>query len=156
MQKQFEKVTIENKQSGFRKLFIENDNVRLKLDFVNDVAYHLKGFEKTTIYYKTDNPLNILSNKIAALNRQAAKDIADIIWICRKYPFTWPDMIGHAAQKDTWVNEVDVLTAIKTFDQQKLFSDVSWTQPADLSVINMDIKKICFDIASAGHNSLFL
>lgn len=156
LQKRFEKVTIENKQSGFRKLFIENDNVKLKLDFVNDEAYHLKGFEKTTIYYKTDNPLNILSNKIAALYRQAAKDIADIIWICRKYRFTWPDMIGHAGQKDTWVNEIDVLTAIKTFDQQKLISDVLWTQPADLYAINMDIKKICFDIASAGDNSLFL
>jgi hypothetical protein len=155
LQKKFEKVTIDNKQSGFRKLFLENDNVTLKLDFVNDDAYHFTGFQKTTIYYRTDNPLNILSNKIAALNRQAAKDIADIIWICRKYSFTWPDMIGHAAQKDNWANEVDVLTAIKTFDQEKLITDVAWTVPADPSAINHDIKKICFDIASAGSNSLF-
>jgi predicted nucleotidyltransferase component of viral defense system len=79
LQKQFEKVTIENKQSGFRKLFLENDNVKLKIDFVNDVAYHFNGFEKTTLYYKTDNPLNILSNKIAALNRRTSSGFAENI-----------------------------------------------------------------------------
>jgi Nucleotidyl transferase AbiEii toxin, Type IV TA system len=151
----FESVTVDNRQLDFRRLFVSQASVTLKLDFVNDVAYHFNGFEKTKIYYKTDNPLNILSNKIAALNRQAAKDIADIIWICRKYPFTWPEMVGHAAQKDNWVNEVDVLTAIKTFGREKLIAEVAWAQPPDPSVINNEIKKICFDIASAGNNSLF-
>ena len=113
------------------------------------------GLKKQTFIIKQIIHLNILSNKIAALNRQASKDIADIIWICMKYSFTWPDMIGHAAQKDNWVNEVDVLTAIKTFDQEKLLADVAWAQIPDPSSINHDIKKICFDIASAGNNSLF-
>lgn len=150
----FESITVDNRQLHFRRLFVSHGTIILKLDFVNDVAYHFNGFEKTKIYYRTDNPLNILSNKIAALNRQAAKDIADIICICRKYSFSWPDMIGHAAQKDNWVNEVDVLTAIKTFDQEKLIADVAWSQPPDSSAINHEIKKICFDIASAGNNSL--
>jgi hypothetical protein len=151
----FESVTIDNRQLHFRRLFVLQETVTLKLDFVNDVAYHFNGFEKTTIYYKTDNPLNILSNKIAALNRQAAKDIADIIRICNNYAFTWPDIITQAANKDNWVNEVDVLTAIKTFNREKLLTDVAWTQPPDPDTINHDIKKICFDIASAGNNSLF-
>ena len=151
----FEKVTTDNRQLHFRRLFVLQEAVTLKLDFVNDVAYHYNGFEQTNIYYKTDNPLNILSNKIAALNRQAAKDIADIIRICNKYAFTWPDIITQAANKDNWVNEVDVLTAIKTFNQEKLLTDVAWTKPPDPFTINYEIKKICFDIAYAGNNSLF-
>lgn len=151
----FEKVTTDNRQLHFRRLFVLQEAVTLKLDFVNDVAYHYNGFEQTNIYYKTDNPLNILSNKIAALNRQAAKDIADIIRICNKYAFTWPDIITQAANKDNWVNEVDVLTAIKTFNQEKLLTDVAWTKLPDPFTINYEIKKICFDIAYAGNNSLF-
>ncbi len=151
----FEKVTTDNRQLHFRRLFVLQEAVTLKLDFVNDVAYHYNGFEQTNIYYKTDNPLNILSNKIAALNRQAAKDIADIIRICNKYAFTWPDTITQAANKDNWVNEVDVLTAIKTFNQEKLLTDVAWTKLPDPFTINYEIKKICFDIAYAGNNSLF-
>ena len=132
----FEKVTTDNRQLHFRRLFVLQEAVTLKLDFVNDVAYHYNGFEQTNIYYKTDNPLNILSNKIAALNRQAAKDIADIIRICNKYAFTWPDTITQAANKDNWVNEVDVLTAIKTFNQEKLLTDAAWTKPPDPFTIN--------------------
>lgn len=151
----FEKVTIDNHQVHFRRLFVTQEAVTLKLDFVNDVAYHFNGFENTKIYYKTDNPLNVLSNKIAALNRQAAKDIADIIHICNKYAFTWPQIIAHASNKDSWVNEVDTLAAIKTCNQEKLFTDVAWIQPPDSFAINQAIKKISFDIASAANNSLF-
>ena len=154
LKKSFKQVTIDNRQTDFARLFIREDNVTLKLDFINDVTWHFNGFENTGVYYKVDNPINILSNKVAALNRQAAKDIADIIFICKKYSFTWPGIISDAAQKDNWVNEVDVLTFIKTFDQTKLLTDVAWIQSPDINSISETIKKICFDIASAGINSL--
>jgi hypothetical protein len=155
LNRHFENVTVNNRQSGLLRLFVAQDKTTVRIDFVNDVSYHFDGFEKTKIYYKTDNALNILSNKIVALNRQAAKDIADIIWICRKYNFAWPDIIQQAGQKDNWVNEIDVLTFIKTFDQAKLITDVVWIENPDPSSIEKDIKKICFDVASAGSNSLF-
>ena len=50
---------------------------------------------------------------------------------------------------------MDVLAAIKTFDQKKLLTDVLWIHQPDFNAINNDIKKICFDIASAGGNSLY-
>lgn len=151
----FDNIKIDNRQLGFMRLFITENEAALKIDLINDVAYHFNDFEITSIYYKTDNPLNIFTNKIAALSRQAAKDLADIIWLCKKVDFTWPDMIEHAARKDNWVNEVDVLAAIQTFDQKKLFSNVLWMTMPDPSAISRDIKRICFDIASAGRNSLF-
>lgn len=110
-------VHVENKQIGYRRIFISttNDGVNLKLDFVNDIAYHTGNFESGSLYYKIDNVLNILSNKISALGRKNAKDIADIIWICHHISFSWPFIIEDAGKKDNWVNEVDVLTEIKTF-----------------------------------------
>ncbi len=143
LQDNFEQVSVDNRQLHFGRVFVTERNVTLKMDFVNDVAWHFNGFESTEMYHKIDNPLNMLSNKITALNRQAAKDIADILLICKNYSFTWPDMIKDAAQKDNWVNEVDVLTAIKTFDVNKLLTDVIWIEPhspATISVSN-DIKK---------------
>lgn len=150
----FENVTVDNRQLDFRRLFVAQNKVTLKIDFINDVAWHFNGLEKTEIYYKTDNPINILSNKVGALSRQAAKDVADIIFLCRSYAFTWPGILEQSIQKDNWINEVDVLTAIKTFDQKKLLTDVLWIHQPDFFTITNDIKKICFDIASAGGNSL--
>lgn len=155
LQDNFEQVSVENRQLHFGRVFITKDNITLKLDFVNDVSHHFNGFENMTIYHKVDNPLNILSNKIAALNRQAAKDIADILFICQLYSFTWPAMINDAAKKDNWVNEVDVLTAIKTFDLNKLVTEVIWIRPPEPGTFSEAVKKICFDVASAGANSLF-
>jgi len=155
LQNNFEQVSVNNRQLQFGRVFITKGNITLKLDFVNDVAHHLNDFEKKPLYHKIDNPLNILSNKIAALNRQAAKDIADILFICQRYSFTWPGIINDAAKKDNWVNEVDVLTAIKTFDVNKLASDVIWTNPPAPGAFSGPVKKICFDIASAAANSFF-
>lgn len=155
LENKFAKVVIDNRQTDFCRIFIEEENIILKLDFVNAIAWHYNGFRETPIYHKVDNPFNILSNKIAALNRHAAKDIADIIFICRNYPFTWPDMINDASQKDNWVNEVDVLTTIKTFDLKKLQTDVAWVQHPEHDMIINAVKRICFDIASAAGNSLF-
>ena len=155
LQDNFEQVSIDNRQLHFGRVFITKENIMLKLDFVNDVSHHFNGFENKAIYHKVDNPLNILSNKIAALSRHAAKDIADIFFICQRHSFTWPDMINDASKKDNWVNEVDVLTAIKTFDLNKLATDVIWIKTPEFGTFSDIVKKICFDIASAGANSLF-
>jgi hypothetical protein len=155
LKESFSQIAIDNRQVDFARIFISENGSQLKLDFVNDVAFHSGDFESSSVYHKVDNPLNILSNKIAALNRQAAKDIADIFQICQHYFFTWPGIISDAAQKDSWVNEVDILTAIKTFNLEKLQTDVSWIKQPDPGFVSATVKKICFDIASAGTNTVF-
>ena len=155
LQNNFQEINIDNRQLGFRRIFVNENDLQLKLDFVNDVEYHLNGFEKTNLYFKTDNPLNILSNKISALNRQSAKDIADIIEISRNYSFNWPNLIEDASKKDNWVNEIDVFTYIKTYEAEKLNSAIIWVKkPALTSILNY-IKKICYDIVTGNDNSLY-
>jgi predicted nucleotidyltransferase component of viral defense system len=155
LKENFEHVSVDNRQQHFARIFIIRDDTRLKIDFVNDIGYHFNGFETTELYHKVDNPLNILSNKIAALERQAAKDIADLLMICNHYSFNWPSIINDALKKDSWVNEVDVLTAIKTFDGSAILTDVAWTQKPVPDTIRSMLKKICYDIATAANNSLF-
>lgn len=64
---------------NFTTLIIrKNDDIPLKLDFVNDLSVHFGGLNKTNLFYCTDSVRNILSNKITAVFRYAAKDAADI------------------------------------------------------------------------------
>lgn len=112
-------VRVDSLQSGFARILISQPDVSLKLDFVNDVAFHSGSFIQTLLYHKIDNPLNMLSNKITALNRLEAKDVADILFICPNLSVHWPQIIEDAAQKDKWANEVYVLAALKTFDLEK-------------------------------------
>jgi hypothetical protein len=155
LQQMLYSVELDTRQKSFCRIHVPVESVSLKLDFINDVKYHCGDFHQTPVYYKTDNPINILSNKIAALSRQMTKDIADIIFISRKYAFYWPDIISDAAMKDNWVNEVDVLAAIKSFDAANLWNEIAWIQMPDQHVIYHNIKQICYDIATAGKNSLF-
>jgi len=150
----FADVKIENRQEFYRRVFVTQGDVKLKLDFVNDVEFHSGGFNENSYYHRLDNPVNILSNKVSALSRQQAKDIADIIWICKNHAFNWRTIIDDAAQKDDWINEVDVLTKLKTFDTKKLLDDINWVSLPDTAKLAAELNNICFDIASANDNSL--
>jgi hypothetical protein len=52
---------------GFARIFIAENEYSLKLDFVNDVPFRCGIPIKTSLFLKTDNFLNILSNKITSL-----------------------------------------------------------------------------------------
>jgi len=77
----------------FVRIFTQSENISLKIDFVNDVPFHYGGFESREIFHKIDNWRNILSNKICALSRLEAKDIADILFIAKSFQFNWEEII---------------------------------------------------------------
>jgi hypothetical protein len=105
-------------------------------------------------YPSIDNPLNILSNKIAALTRREAKDFADILWIARNYAFDWVNIIEDAKQKDLWVNELDVAALLSSFPVDN-FETIRWTTHPDLNLCAQDLNQIAKDIASDSKNSLY-
>lgn len=139
----------------FRRIFVTENDVELKIEFVSDFGFHYNGFDSHPLYYKVDNPMNILSNKLCALQRQAPKDIADLIWFCLKYEFDWMFAFENAANKDTWVNEADAVLILRTFDQQKLCSEVKWITQPDNDWLKNKIEAMCYDIAPGGSNSLY-
>ena len=76
---------------GFSRLFIQstrkNDDVLLKIDFVNDIPVYYGEMIEDKVFGKLDNVENILINKITALTRFEPKDIADIWMISKNNTF---------------------------------------------------------------------
>ena len=116
---------------SFVRVFLEYEKLSMKIDFVNDVPFHYGNFEKLSIFHRIDNWRNILSNKICALSRLEAKDIADILMIALRYSFEWEDIIEESKGKDLWVDPLEVCKIIQNFPTELLLG-IKWTTGIDL------------------------
>jgi predicted nucleotidyltransferase component of viral defense system len=141
-------------EDSFVRLMIEQNSVFLKVEFINDVGFRVGNLVSTSLFTKTDNPMNILSNKICALSRKEGKDISDIIEISRKFQFNWVDIFNDAKQKDNWIDEIKSLMLIDQFTDAD-FKKVKWIMNPDLNLIYSTVKQIKMDIVSANTNSVF-
>ncbi len=136
---------------NFLRLFLVEDAITLKVEFINDVSFHAGEIISTPLYYRTDNIENILSNKISALSRNEEKDIADILYLSMNYDFSWPEIISFAKEKDLWVNELDVSKHIHEFDIHRL-NNVKWINKPVIAHLNEVKQKISKDILNAENN----
>ena len=137
----------------FVRLMLEKEDTSLKVDFVNDVAFHSGDFVKCSVYYRVDNWRNILSNKLCALSRRDAKDIADIVFIARRYRFNWEELFGEARQKDLWVDPLEICKIISEFPPQ-LFDSINWISPLNIKELQLIINGIHDDIFWGRDNSM--
>jgi len=137
----------------FARIFVNQGDCTLKIDFVNDVPFHSGTFNKTRIFKKVDNPLNILSNKVSALQRNSPKDIADIVLISERFHFNWVEIIEDAQKKDLWVNPLDVAMIMESFPVKQL-NEVKWISMPDLDLFSKNIKILIKDIVKGKTNSL--
>ncbi len=138
---------------SFARGFIRDEGVELKIEFVNDVPFRVGTSIETPLFIRTDTIINILSNKISALSRRAAKYFADIWCIALKYPFYWKAVIEAAQNKDASVDETEVLAMLKDFNVNDLL-EVKWTKPLDLEKAKVDMDKILIDVLWGKDNSL--
>jgi len=139
----------------FVRLFVIDNHVELKIELVNDVAYHSGKTNTNTWFNMIDSWENILSNKLTAIQRNAAKDFADIIFLSLNFDFNWRNMFEEAKKKDTWVNELEVSTAFINLKIEELTS-LNWT----IDLKNYNLMKlsatIARDILIGEKNSLFI
>jgi hypothetical protein len=142
------------KGDSFVRCFVNQGEIRLKIEFINDVLFRVGSPQATILYAKTDTIENIISNKICALSREEAKDLADIWYIARNFELNWKEVIEHAKQKDTWVDETEVLLMLKKFDINKL-KDVKWIQAFDVEKAEKDRNIILKDVLLGTQNSLY-
>ncbi len=85
----------------FTTLKVRKDSeTLLKLDFVNDLVPHYGEIIETSLFYRTDSIRNMLSNKLSAIFRYAAKDIVDIREIALHETIDWPMVIKEAQNKE--------------------------------------------------------
>ena len=140
---------------GFLRIIITDKSCSLKLDFVNDVPFR-KGKPVSTLLYRlTDTPENMLSNKITALSRFAAKDVVDLVYLSGQFSFNWTEIISDASQKDMWVNPVEASKVLDDFPLEKL-DEINWTNdPPDRQWFKSRLDIIIRDILQGSQNSIY-
>jgi len=132
---------------------IGKNDIRLKLDLVNDLVCHIGGYELSGRLGKVDNVFNIMSNKISAIPRMEIKDFADIICIARKYEFSWKSIISQAMQKDAWVNPLDLARYFWEVDANR-FEIIQWITPIKPDLIRKYCEILVDEIVRGSDNSL--
>ena len=131
----------------------EEFHASLKIDFVNDVAAHHGEIVSTDLFYRTDSIRNILSNKITALFRMEAKDIADIRVIALHDFFNWKELILEASEKEGGLEIPILVQYLQGMPLQK-FEDINWINKPDWRQFKKDIEVIAGEILLGADNSL--
>ena len=138
---------ISNKTFTSFKVGWSKTDALLKLDFVNDVAVHFGEIIKTNIFYRTDSIRNMISNKLTAIFRFAAKDVADIREIGLRETMDWQQAISDARQKEAGV-EIPIICDILQGMPQSEFETIAWVKKPEWDEFRGDIEKIVFDMMS--------
>jgi hypothetical protein len=144
------------KDEAFYRVFVRENpkDPELKLEFINDVFFHKGELIKHQLFSKVDSWMNILSNKVTALSRCAPKDVADILFICFKYAFSWKEVIEDARMKDAWINEIVASETLYEFDPASL-SQVQWINKDNTSkLFAEELKIIARELLHGIDNSL--
>jgi hypothetical protein len=140
-------------ETSYVRLFLRRSSLALKVEFVNDVPFHMGEFNKTELFERIDSWQNILANKISALGRDEAKDFADILFLARRFPFHWQEMIAAAKKKDMWVNELAISELLFHFPADRM-ADLHWIRPFAAKPAAKELKIIAADIVRGQENSL--
>ncbi len=149
----FSRCSVSITSESFLRIFLNKDQVVLKIDFINDVPFHFGNFEKCAFFWKVDNWRNLLSNKICALSRMEPKDYADILFIAEQYSFSWEDIIEEARKKDLWVEPIEISRIIKDFPVE-LLTPIKWIKQPDLKHAQDSLALISEEILVGCQNSL--
>ena len=133
---------------NFTTIKVQKDTeVYLKLDFVNDLVPHYGDIIKTDLFYRTDSIHNMLSNKLSAIFRYAAKDAADIREIALHEKVDWNQSIYEARQKEAGLDLVYISEYLQGMPQFE-FETIAWTKKPTWEEFRSDIERIVLDMMS--------
>lgn len=141
------------KSADFVRISLRKGEVNLKIDFINDVAWHYGVPNKFPLFPRVDNWRNILSNKLTALERREPKDIADILFLARSYSFDWTDIFNEGLQKVVYLDALDVSKILAEFPVE-YFHYIHWENAPDLPAAAKDLLQIAKDILLKQNNSI--
>jgi len=123
---------------------IETDPI-LKLDFVKDTVPHFGDIINTDLFFRTDSIRNIISNKLSAIYRYAAKDIADIREIALHETFDWSLIIHEARHKEAGLELVYISEIMKDMPEKE-FETIAWKKKPLWKEFQQDIIQIVSDM----------
>ena len=128
----------------------KNSETLLKLDFVNDMVPLYGEIIKTDLFFRTDSIRNILSNKLSAIFRYAAKDIADIREIALHETIDWQAIIQEARQKEAGLELIYIAEILASMPQSE-FETIAWANKPDWQEFRSDIDRIIHEMISGEH-----
>jgi len=128
-------------------------DISLKLDFVNDMVPHFGEIVSTDLFYRTDSIQNIISNKLSAIFRYAAKDIADIREIAIHKALNWSAIINEARQKEAGL-ELIYISEILLGMPQSEFETIKWIHKPSWETFQNDINRIVYEMISGERESV--
>ena len=117
----------------------------LKLDFVNDKVPFFGKIQETDLFIRTDSLYNILTNKLSAIFRFAAKDVADIREIFLHETIDWSNTINDARQKEAGL-ELTYISEILSSMPESEFNTISWVKKITWEEFQKDISRIAFEM----------
>jgi hypothetical protein len=142
--------------SDFISFFIRTEKsspINLKVDLVNDVAVRFGDVENNDLFIRTDNRLNILSNKLCALMRLEIKDFSDIWIIAKNEPFNWGNIISEAREKELGIEPIVIADLMRSIPQEK-FNSIKWINIPEWKNFFSDYKVIIQEMLNGDDNSL--
>ncbi len=137
----FPQAELSSSQEANVRYFVQEEDLKLKIEFINDVKYRSGQPARITNGIYVDTWENVLSNKVTALSRNAAKDFIDIFFISMKFAFNWEVIIDDAKKKDAYINEIEVSERLMNFDLS-LLKDVTFPADVDQSKITSEYFQI--------------
>ena len=139
------------RSEGFTTLKIgrTEKNLILKIDFVNDSVPHFGQIQETDLFYRTDSIRNIISNKLSAIFRYAAKDIADIREIALHETIDWSVIIKEARRKEAGLELPYICEILKGLPRSE-FESVAWIKKPEWEIFQRDIDRIVYEMISVG------
>ncbi len=147
------KYEIGTTSKSFIRILLYDDELVLKVDFVNDVEFRYGSTVRSSIFHRVDNWRNILSNKICALSRREAKDIVDMLFLAKENRFDWEKIIEESRKKDTWVSPLEIAKILHEFPIEQL-ETIKWIESINTEEISDILKRLHDDVFYGKPNSL--
>lgn len=136
------KLDILQREDRFARCIIMENEIELKIEFVNDVPSHIGLIRNHPILGRIDSPENILANKVAALvDRKEPKDFVDIWGFCTKMGLSLSHALKNPESKSAGIFPLDVARILYLAERQD-FSIIKWIEKPDFDMLIKDIRNI--------------
>ena len=117
------------RQQFFVRLLIVQNEVALKVEFVNDVPARVGDVQNYPVLGRIDSAENILANKLSALvGRDEPRDLADVWGLCTKLGLSLKDAIEGAQSKAGGIYPPDLARKLCTVTRKE-WELVRWIDP---------------------------
>lgn len=118
------------KEEYFVRAVLTRDELRLKVEMINDVASRSGDVTEHSILGRLDSPENILANKLTALiGREEPRDVADVWGICTKLKLSINEAIRGAQSKSSGIYPLDLARRLCGATNED-WKAVLWIEPA--------------------------